>query len=399
MKSDAARLMLVRPDPRRHAEAIYDLTGKTFGNYWDWLADCRKRYFGDGFYDWSASTIGILNGEVVTHWGIWGYDMRIGRSNVRVAGVGGVATHAEMRKRGLMTRTGLAAVEASRQARYDMSVLFGRWDFYDRFGYVASWPWQTYVVSIDRLPKGPAGVKLRKFATESEADIVRLYNCYSAGLTGSAVRPTYVEPRKTWQRFMWHKGRTPAGYVIIGRSGTNFELADHAGDAECVLRVVAQLARQRGIKEAKFVALHYHTALARLLRRGYCKVELQYVKSGGAMVRTLELASTLKKISPELSARLKASEMCDWRGKLLIADKREKVALKIGRAKVVAAPAAGRFKHAVRGGEEIAQLLIGTEQPREVAEAGRMRLAGDAGKLIEALFPIQYPMLAAPDMF
>ena len=117
------------------------------------------------------------------------------------------------------------------------------------------------------------------------------------------------------------------------------------------------------------------------------------------MIRTLNLASTLAKIAPELSARLKGSEMCDWRGQLLICDPREKVALKIGRAKVVAAPPAGRFKHAVRGGEEIAQLLIGTDDPRRVAEAGRMRLTGDTPRLIEVLFPIQHPMLAAPDFF
>jgi hypothetical protein len=34
-----------------------------------------------------------------------------------------------------------------------------------------------------------------------------------------------------------------------------------------------------------------------------------------------------------------------------------------------------------------------------VIEAGRMRLAGDAGRLAEVLFPEQHPTLSHPDHF
>ena len=50
----------IAPDPDTHPEAIFDLTGKTFGRdgYWDWLRYCRGEYVAASHYDWKASTIG-----------------------------------------------------------------------------------------------------------------------------------------------------------------------------------------------------------------------------------------------------------------------------------------------------------------------------------------------------
>ena len=69
-------LRLIRPDRRLHREMIGDLTGKTFAHhglgYWGWQEYLRREYLDPGHYDWSASTIGLLDGRVVTHWGVWG---------------------------------------------------------------------------------------------------------------------------------------------------------------------------------------------------------------------------------------------------------------------------------------------------------------------------------------
>jgi hypothetical protein len=103
----------------------------------------------------------------------------------------------------------------------------------------------------------------------------------------------------------------------------------------------------------------------------------------------------------ELSSRLRSSLMAGWRGRLLVADKRESVVLNIaGGVKVEAsAPAAPQPKHAIRGGDQIVQLLIGTDDPLETARIGKMKLSGDAPRLAQALFPRQYPMLAGWDRF
>ena len=102
------RLELIAPDKRKHLEPILELTGKCFGHYYEWIRYGRLGYIGSTHYDWDASRIGLIDGRVVTHWGVWGYTMRIGRARVRVGGIGAVATDGEFRKFGLMARTARA---------------------------------------------------------------------------------------------------------------------------------------------------------------------------------------------------------------------------------------------------------------------------------------------------
>ena len=60
---------------------------------------------------------------------------------------------------------------------------------------------------------------------------------------------------------------------------------------------------------------------------------------------------------------------------------------------------AAKTGHAIRGGEEIAQLLIGADEPEETVEAGHIRLTGDARDLAGVLFPNEYPFISWWDSF
>ncbi len=125
---------------------------------------------------------------------------------------------------------------------------------------------------------------------------------------------------------------------------------------------------------------------------------MSYWKSGGPMVRTINLGSCLSKLAPVLSARLQKSDLAHWSGKLLIADSGESAALNIRKSRVNVCPA-GKTAQAIRGGDEIAQLLIGTDEPGEVIESAGIRLSGDAKALAPILFPNQHPQLAAWDRY
>jgi hypothetical protein len=186
--------------------------------------------------------------------------------------------------------------------------------------------------------------------------------------------------------------------VVVVSERDSFSCSDHGGDVEQVLRAVARIGKQRGHKEVRFPGLPYESGLCKRLRRGNCCAETEFRRCGGAMINTLNLHSVLRKVSPELSRRLKRSHLADWRGKLLIADSRQSVLLVIADSRVdISGPE--RTKHSIRGGEEIAQLIIGTDEPEETIEAGRMRVRGDARKLARVLFPNQHPMLAPWDRY
>jgi len=401
---NAEGLTVRQPRPQDQAE-LFDLAGKCFsgGGYFEMRTRCRGGYIAGSHYDWDTSRIGLLDGRIVAHFGVWDYRMRIGSGRVRVAGVGLVMTHAETRRRGFMLRTGRAAIGGMRAGGYDMSVLFGIHGFYNRFGYVRAWNASTWTARVADLPKDPPAPAIRKFSpNRCCGEIDALYNRTSAALTGTAVRPTYS--RRQMSGYVGYCWRGPAGrlagYVIVKPGHETLTCVDFGGAAGQVLRVLGRLGRRWNCRDVVFETLHYDHALCRRLRRGTCTRRERYVRSGRAMVRTICLASTLRKMAGELSRRLKRSHLAGWRGELLIADPREKVALRINRGKVAPAPATGRkYPHAVRGGEQIAQPLIGIDEPDEIVAGARIRLTGQARKLTGVLFPDQHPMLAGLDHF
>jgi hypothetical protein len=194
-------------------------------------------------------------------------------------------------------------------------------------------------------------------------------------------------------------GKT-AGYIMTMTRGQQLMVGDFAGDSAEVLGALGRLARRTNCNTVSFPSLHESSELAKKLRAGDCRIEQQYTRSGRAMIRTVNLRSSLAKISGELGKRLAASTMADWAGELLIEDSRQRVTLRIGDGVITAVdPLKGRVKHAIRGGDEIAQLLIGTHPPDEVLGSRGGRTTGDGAALARALFPAQQPMLSAWDHY
>jgi hypothetical protein len=309
----------------------------------------------------------------------------------------------EHRKRGLMPPTGRASIEAMRAAGYEMTMLFGIDDYYDRYGYVSAWPEVHYTIRrYDLRFRGPAPAA-REFQPRYLDELTKLANRYYGRCTGTAVRTTFPEPRgddkRCWQRLVWlGANRRPAGYVVVDPTDKHLTCHEHAGDPDDVLRALVEPARKSDHTEIRFLTLHGATPLAAKLRRMNCRTETSYRRCGGAMISTLNLRSTLTKIAPELSRRLKRSPLDGWRGPLLIGDEREKVTLLVNRGNVRVAPAT-RTKHAIRGGEAIARLLLGSDEPDAVIEGGGIRTTGDARLLSCVLFPNEHPNLCSLDRY
>ena len=113
MAKRSDKLLIRAPDPKKDRDAIVDLTAKIFERYFWWQDHCRNGYLDDSFYDWKASRVGFVGDRMVSHYGIWGYDCRIGSATIRMAGIGAVATHGEYRKQDFMYQTILACLRKS----------------------------------------------------------------------------------------------------------------------------------------------------------------------------------------------------------------------------------------------------------------------------------------------
>lgn len=398
-------LVSAAPHPQTHRDAIFDLTAKVFHyhGYWNWLACCRDGYFDRSHYDWTASRIGFVDDQLVTHYGIWGYDMRIGSAKVRVGGVGAVATHGEFRKHGLMAQTAAACMRDLSKYGYDFSLLFGIANFYHRFGFTHAFPSQTYVLPVGELKTVGQPPAMRKFRYLQSADLDDLYNRTHDNLTGTAVRPTYFRRNGfvKGQGYRWLDGRGRLrGAILALAESDKLIVEDCLGDPAEIVTACARLVRNTRIDEVRFPRLHPRGALAKFLRAGTCRVDLYYDRSGGAMVCLVSLRAALEKMAGELTNRLQNSPSRDWQGRLALENAQETVVLKIAKGQVsVESPGQGTIANSLKGGPELAQLLIGSREPEELVSTGLIQCCGAAAHLLPSLFPAQEPMLGNWDGF
>jgi hypothetical protein len=346
--------------------------------------------------------VGKLKGDVVTHVGVWDLQMRVGHSFVRTAGVNLVCTHPKQRGRGLMRRTFGATLDALAECGYDISVLLGN-EMYARFGYVPAWPTTEYIVETAKLPRIAPDVQVQPFdpyRLGSREALAPFYNRDHRGITGTVLRPTLqlgqapnVPGDEGW--FLLDAAGNRVGYVLgcPNPDRSVYTISHAGGDSEQVLRVVAVLAQQRRCERVRFCRLPYKSPLCRRLRRNIPTLSSEpEQRDDNWWIPLFNLRTTLEKVAPELELRLAESHLHGWTGDVLITASQGQAALSIvsGRVTVVEPV---RTEHTIEGGQEIAQLILGCEDPYETVEEAGVRLSGDARKLVGVLFPWQHPMM------
>jgi predicted acetyltransferase len=394
---------LIAPQPERHLVPISQLLDTVWG---DGVEVNQHHYLGNSHYDYEASRIALLEDKVISHWGVWGYEMRLGSATLKTGGIGAVATAEQYRRRGLMTRVGHASLKAMQEAGYDLSVLHGFTTNYARFGYVRAWTYETYEITIGDLDVQGQVPSFAPIHLNKNDSANALYNTSHQHFAGTAVRPTYqnilMRQRKIYG---WTENEILQGYVYIEilRDEKVLRCMEVVGDTPPALLILLQLAKANECERVRFETLpHDHSMLVHL-RCGTVRVIKDYnksygLKNNGWMVKVVNLRSCLEKLVPDFSKRLLDSAYANWQGNLFLKNNEEQVLLEIDHSDVsVASPKSSA--HTVEGGHHLVQLLLGTEEPLEVVMAARTRLTGDAEKLIRILFPQQYPTLSEWDHF
>jgi predicted N-acetyltransferase YhbS len=386
------------PQEKKHLETVAQMFAKTFSNYWD-----RRRYVHEGYvvdagYDWDASRVAIVDGEVATHFGVWDRTMRIAGAKVRVAAIGAVATLEHHRKKGLMAETAAACVENLYDAGYDVAMLFGIPNFYHRFDFVRSFPEGTFTLSTRDLPEPDAHPSFEK-ADYSIADFSPLYNEENAKVTGTFVRPTYRLNRKPKQFTTY---RLEGGYVVVRREGAVLQLVDCAGEPETIVAVLRAIATKELCPEIKLAFLPRKSRLGEYVQKLAHSYEARHEANGGPMFRMVNLPRTVEKMLPVFTERLARSGLDRYSGNLELRGKDESVrlAMENGRAQsAITGSGGGGAEGAIDGGEYLVRLLVGDDLPERVCAQTGITLRGDAGKLVPILFPHEEPQTILWDRF
>lgn len=399
----AAELQVSAPNRENDVPKLIDLLCKTYSaglGYWPAERASRNGYLLNSNYDWKASRIGKVGSEIVTHFGIWNFQVRVGRARVRVAGIGAVATHDYYRKKGLLWQTANASLTALSDSDYDISLLFGIPNFYEKFGYRRAWTWLNATIEISQISAKPVPGRLERSRSPVREDLAALYNRENASLTGTAVRPTFQlgNPFVQSEVYVWKPDRQPNGFVFVCPTGNTLDVRSWAGQPETILSVVKRLAVARGVSTVQFQWIHYKSKLSQFLRRQNCTLKSDYRNSGGPMVRMVSLPRFVTRLRTELEDRLRGSHLSAWHGDLLIDNSSEAVTLRIDQGNIELLPAAS-CQNSISGEEAIVQLMFGTDEPNETIDAGGIRLRGEAKALVPVLFPNEHPALSFWDRF
>lgn len=404
---------ILAPDKADHSEGIYELLDKR----WNAIGrQCRAGRIAHSHYDWQTSRIGTMDRDVVAHAGIYDLSMCIGSATVRTGGFNLPTVHPQYRDEGIYAETIQAALDAMYAHGYDMSCTRTEpLDRFANFGYVLAWPDQeTYFIDTEHLPEVAPEIELEEVhvnVIHGRRDLAELHNRWHDGLTGTTVRPTYrkgkcpPEDDDPWTAYVFKdKTGRAVGYLYDGpnkkkeHEGRDLRHTDSAGDPEQILRVLGQLARQYQGPRVEFVRLPWRSALARRVRQ---LPHLYQVRNHngrtGNQIRIINLETTLSKIAPELSRRLRKSHLRDFMGTLRISIPDQSAILSIDNGEVSVQPG-GKADNTIESGHEFAQIIIGKEAPDEIAERSDMLLTGDAAELLDALFPAQHPQMPNEDL-
>lgn len=392
-------ILITAVHPHEHLQAVAQITSDAFANG-QYVEEIAAQYIGNSHYDWDVSRLAWHKEQLVHHWGVWGYPMHLDGVLLKVAGVGAVTTVPEYRQRGLMTRAALDSFQAMRQNGYDLSILRGR--HYVKFGYARAWNYVTYRLKADELPELPAPPPHELLGPERMAEIEACYNQGYQAYSGAAVRPTYrMLQAGDMNAYGWRDADGQlAGYVraVPTDDKKTLQCLEATGDAQQGLAVLGKLFKEGDYETLAFFTLPHQHPILQLLRRGACVVEDRYFHNSGWRVRIVNLGSTLHKLLPRLEARLQRSWLAGWHGSLLLDAGEQRAVLQIKADRVQVLEAA-ESEHALRGGAEIARLLLGSDEPEEVLAQAQMRCTGLGAELACALFPNLHPVMSQWDEY
>jgi predicted acetyltransferase len=353
----------------------------------------------------------LIDGEAVSWLTVIDFRQQVGGSLLRMGGIAGVGTHDAHRFRGYSRRVIGNALRWMRREGFDVSMLFGIRSFYPKYGFAEAFPDTSFSIATrDAESAGGDGRSAVARWTEFDADahqsfVVRVHALHDAGRTGPIVRdPQRWNPFRKGLQF----GTQAAARVALDRRGKPCAyLATHrehltatvleAGVAapagwHDVLREAARLALEQRLEQVRFVMPEDH-ALAQFARPLGTRVESIYRPDGGAMIRLINVATTLTKLAPTLAERVRGN------GALSLRTNAGGAALTRAAGHISVADRRAGGPVATLPQWALAQLIYGYRDAASLAEQGVLRAPRAAVETLGRLFPPHPHFFYSVDQF
>lgn len=383
--------------------AVAELTARVFGDEASFegyraitLAALRDCPFMKPEHCWVAED----NGRIVAKWQGLDLRTRIGRAELRTAGIQAVVSDPADRGKGYPQLIVRELLQRGVQLDFDLFLGFAqRGAFYHRLGAVASMPeywWRVIASRVPKLTRDP----FTPFQDSDVPSLLRHYDAHSASRPGSMVRSESYWPwmvRKPEHILMHPDGY--CGYRVLheGKDSDRVELREIAGHGEAfhaaALSKLAAIARDKGIKHVAGHVPPDHPIVRMSVLFG-AKVDIDYPTRSGAFAMLANFETFAHKLAPELDARWSRSELGSSRLLLELQCGGVTTQLALG-------PASGPERNAqlALSPTGFLHLSFGYRDPRAVVHQEPLTPQPPDAAVLDVLFPLAYAHMWHTDRF
>jgi len=350
-----------------------------------------------------------IDDQMVSWLWVIDYQMHIGSTQVRMAGIGGVETAREHRGKGYMRTLIEDTIRYMTSEGYDVSMLFGIPNFYTKFGYAVCLPTHKQVVQTRDAEEAQASTRIRPRPLEN-ADIeavIALYNANNAQRTCTLVRyPEYFTrfPKGTWWDhpaeaivFSDRRGRLLA-YAALDQADQVVNVIEVEAVDDGVFPSILYALAERAIERRCGEINLYHPPdhpFAEFVQRFGCTWTTECPKHGGGMMRTIAVSTLFDKIKPELSRRLLRAPA----GMLALKTDLGTVMLHVRGDQLEMVSNGQPTAMLELTQDKLTQMIVGYRSGRDVLNSPGVQASGNVRPWLDVLFPRGYPYVWPADHF
>lgn len=258
----------------------------------------------------------LLDGVEVSWCRVVEFQQQIGTQLLRMGGIADVGTHNDHRFQGYSRRVLENALRWMCGDGFGVSMLYGISGYYPKYGYAEALPTVVHTMMVrDAEHCAASSFGIVDYSPAYLDSVLAMYHAQNAGRTGVTRRDPL-----TWQPFRkglnW--GSMAIAKVLLNQRGqaVGYFVYDAAQETTIIevgatspeiygpiIRAVADLAWNTRSESFRF-HLAEDDDIIRYCRPMGIRSEITYRRDGGAMVRIINLRSTMEKLLPLLATRV-----------------------------------------------------------------------------------------------
>lgn len=377
-----------------------------------WLATAGRVWPG---FEWAAVRIAWHEGRIVGALRVIDVPLRIGQARLHAGGIGWVSTDEHKRGQGICAALMADTHDYMKRKGFELSLLFGIPNLYQRFGYVSAIPERSVRMQLADIPNElVASCPHRMFHEEDVPAILEIYDRSERDASCSVVRndewilaqALSAEPKTSYwpdwpgtyifldeheEVVGWLTPQKSEGELHIKELGVRDESA-----CEELLVMAKVLAHRAHVDRVRFHVPPSHL-FARYLEQFNSIHETHFFRNREGMISLLEFDRAMQAMLPEWTHRLQS---CSPRA-------RAKVGFRIGSISITLKVSEGQIEiERAMGREDLSLLatqfvllMTGSRRPDDVIGSAWQTLDEEKRNLLRLIFPRREPFLWPMDHF